>query len=445
MAFISKWKIFCIPEGKFYYVWDIDKPTFCPNNNDHSANSLSINSIFRVYKYKELNVYDSPIYLSGYNFYRCNTLFGDITVDLTSNKRKHRYIIIQKLSDRHEVTIGDKYKLYKDKETIKLYFDGNDWIKLEIDSYEGEIDRQLEPSLYNNYGDDNINISVFTMARDPTPDDDLSNGYFVGSRWLNKITNVEFILFDNTVNNAVWVNLNYKNIKSNFLDIINTTSLELNFDAIDNSILYFKDGTIKSSDKLQYQNNLLTLDADIDVKNNSIVNLSYPFNSTDAANKEYVDDMVATATGNIVTHKWNIACIRPTGTNGGYPVIESWENLHLNFIDGPNNDIILNNNVIKFTKGRYKVFIKASFHKTDSTAIRFYDLTDSKVVKKSNNYRILDGANVSIYLDIITDMDKECVLQYFVNDGDETGLGFPIGIYNENEQYVSILIQRSVV
>ena len=43
------------------------------------------------------------------------TLFGDITVDLTSNKRKHRCYNNSKLSDRHEVTIGDKYNYIKIK------------------------------------------------------------------------------------------------------------------------------------------------------------------------------------------------------------------------------------------------------------------------------------------------------------------------------------------
>ncbi len=447
MAFISKWKIFCIPEDKFYYVWDVDKPTSCPNSSEHSANALSINSIFRVYKYKSIDIYNSPAYLSGYNFYRCNSLFGDIIFDLTSNKKDYRYIIIQKLSNRNQVIIDEKFILHEDKETVKLYYNGTDWIKLDIDGYEGEVDRLLEPSFYNNYDDDELNFSVSIKTRDPVPSDDVSSGYYAGSRWLNKTSNVEFALFDNTKDNAVWVNINYNDVKSNFLDVVNTTTLELNFNALEDSILYFKDGTIKSSGKIQYKSdaNKLVLDTEVDVKNNHIINLAYPNNGKDAANRDYVDDVVAAAIGTIVTNKWNICCIMPTGTNGGQPVLETWANVHLNYIDGPNSDVTLNTDIIKFVKGRYKVFIKASFHKTEGTAIRFYDMTNSIVIKKSNSYRIIEGTNVSLYLDIITNSDIECALQYYVTEGDNTGLGFPLGISGEEEQYVTILVERSVI
>ena len=45
----------------------------------------------------------------------------------------------------------------------------------------------------------------YTAAADPTVNDDVSESYYPGSKWVNTTTDAIFFCTDNTVGNAVWV------------------------------------------------------------------------------------------------------------------------------------------------------------------------------------------------------------------------------------------------
>lgn len=47
--------------------------------------------------------------------------------------------------------------------------------------------------------------SLYTMAAvDPTALDDVDDGYRVGSRWINTVSDDEFVCLDNTAGIAIW-------------------------------------------------------------------------------------------------------------------------------------------------------------------------------------------------------------------------------------------------
>lgn len=46
--------------------------------------------------------------------------------------------------------------------------------------------------------------SRLSASTNPDVDDDATEGYEIGSRWINEVTGEEFVCFDNTIGNAVW-------------------------------------------------------------------------------------------------------------------------------------------------------------------------------------------------------------------------------------------------
>jgi len=452
MSFISKWSIYCLFEKKTYYVWDIDKPTKCPNNINDAVNTTSIYHIFRVHGYKVVTTLDSPVYLTGYNFYRCDTLNGNIFINLTTNKKNNRYLIIQKLSSVNSVNINNQFTLTNNLETIKLYYNNGIWTSISLDSYEGETDNQLEPSVYNNTTDDSkVNFSIISTTRNPNNNDDISNNYFIGSQWINTDNNINFTLVNNEAGNAKWVNNNYEEITSNFLTILDTTSLNLDYNGLENGILYFKNNTIKTNNNLLFDESLVQIKIPINLNGNKITNVALPTNNNDVTTKKYVDMLVASQATLSAIGIWDIFYKLPSGTNGGTPVSEAWFPLVLNNIICPvddtivdHNDVRLLNNRIMFQPGRYKIYINASFHNTDSTSLRLNNLTDGKILKRSNSHRILNNTNdININLEYETDHLIACEIQYWVyNKQKDTGLGFPIGIPNEDEIFVSVNIRK---
>ncbi len=445
MSIISKWKIYCNTEQKFYYVWNNNKINYCPNNSQHSINELAINHIFNVYKYKIITNLDSPMYLSSYNFYRCDTVNGNINFILNIGSYFTRYIIIQKLSDNYQLNINNQFILTKHLETIKLCYENQIWKQIPIESFEGEIDVQLEPSLYNNSNNSNNvdNFGILIKNSDPSSNNDISENLFPGSLWINTQKNVNFTMTNNQLGNAIWKNNNYETITSNFLTITDTTSLELNFNDIPNKLLAFQDNTIKSIDNLDYNQdlNILTINSQVNLNNNLITNLLTPVNNSDAATKGYVDQQI---NNQLQTKIWEIYRILPTATNGGTPILESWTTLELTNITGSTQDVTINANVITILPGTYDISITACFHKTNSTAIRLFNITNNTTIKKSNNYYVKDANNIHLNARIIISSITNYQIEYYVTNNDSnTGLGYPIGINNESEIYVNVVILQN--
>lgn len=52
-----------------------------------------------------------------------------------------------------------------------------------------------------------INVNLYTDTVDPTGGDDISQGFYVGSRWLNIDSRKEFVCLDNTEGNAIWITI----------------------------------------------------------------------------------------------------------------------------------------------------------------------------------------------------------------------------------------------
>jgi len=46
--------------------------------------------------------------------------------------------------------------------------------------------------------------SRLSASTNPDVDDDATEGYEIGSRWINEVTGEEYVCFDNTIGNAVW-------------------------------------------------------------------------------------------------------------------------------------------------------------------------------------------------------------------------------------------------
>ncbi len=97
---------------------------------------------------------------------------------------------------------------------------------------------------------DNIAVS------DPTVNDDSTDGYKVGSRWTNSSTSEVYILVDESSGAAVWKKITY-----------NDTTARLATDGSNN------------------------MAANLDMNSNKLVNVANPTNSTDGANKAYVDEI----------------------------------------------------------------------------------------------------------------------------------------------------------
>lgn len=50
----------------------------------------------------------------------------------------------------------------------------------------------------------NVRKSNFTATAAPTTTDDADSGWVVGSRWMNRATETEYVMTNNTVGAAVW-------------------------------------------------------------------------------------------------------------------------------------------------------------------------------------------------------------------------------------------------
>lgn len=82
MATITKYKIYCVTEAGWQYVWDTAPPTVCPNNAGHTVNSNSATELYSLYHVKNLADSATSYLLDGYNFFSCAPSTNGVTIQL---------------------------------------------------------------------------------------------------------------------------------------------------------------------------------------------------------------------------------------------------------------------------------------------------------------------------------------------------------------------------
>ena len=266
-GYINKYRIYCQTDGKWEYTWNTVTPTTCPTNSFHTIN---VNSIaVSNYMKDPINVDVATFTLRKSNFYRCNTLSSSITFNLTpAADNKDRIVFFQKITNMNTLIIDAystelingqlSYSMTVDKEVIKLYCDGTTWSFLSLADADGEISiidndaddygkgqlivsdetEKISISGVNNTFlkadntqttgflftyvtkadvglGDLINIkSIYNAIGPPTVNDDTTQGYSIGSRWIDLTNNKEYVATNVTTNAAIWIetsNNNYVN------------------------------------------------------------------------------------------------------------------------------------------------------------------------------------------------------------------------------------------
>lgn len=234
-TYIKKWEIFCNVEKKFKIVWDTVKPTTCPTNSAHAVNLSSIHYLVEVKNFKDVDQIESPYSVANINVYRCITSTGNIILNLPniSTIQECKVYIIQKIGASNTVNIvpyvgnGLGFTLNTDHQTIKLLVNktSNNWTMVDIATSVGEKNGLLEPqyksvvdtSITNNdatnvngvplfYNGDAVTLQLETfLNRAPTVTDDRTTKKYVGSRWIDTTTSVEYICTADEVGNANWI------------------------------------------------------------------------------------------------------------------------------------------------------------------------------------------------------------------------------------------------
>lgn len=224
MAFLNKWKIYCITEQQFNIVWNITKPTFCPKDTSHAVNLDSINSTTRVINYKNITTSLSPFFIKNFHVYRCICDTGDIFINLPDPNTlcANKIFIIIKVSSLFtihilpstNITIDNQssYMLLNELETIKIKInnENNNWELVELNTMDGENDLLLEPDIINTQ--DNESFQTNTIMDVEEDDNDVlhklsqrqQHQHQNGSRIFNIATNIEYILQkDNLLNTTL--------------------------------------------------------------------------------------------------------------------------------------------------------------------------------------------------------------------------------------------------
>ncbi len=451
MTDLYKWRIYCKTDSRFEYIWDTIKPTTCPVDNTHNVNLCSVADIVAVNRYRTVTNKNSPYKISGYNVYRCDTVNDDVVVKLSaaSGANKGRVIIIQKLSGYNLLTIypyGDdkidgeiKKSITRDRDIIKIESDGNDWKSLDTNSLTGELNEELEGVLYNGpFNEDNLVIHKdgdfrglklnLTAETDPTPNDDTSLCYSVGSRWINLVRDVEYVCVDSTAGQAVWkestcceFNINVDNTSisntGDVLHIINPPTSK--------GDIFTHNGTEQGVLSVGTDNHILTADS------------SEPY-GLKWVNISSLDCLQC----------WVFTDTKSSSTNGGTATSGAWFRRDVNTVEqtcGP--EVVLLDcecmSRIKFVPGKYSIFVTSSFCKTKGTRMRLYNVTDSVSLAASVNVWADAHSNCVLYTCVKFTKETIVELQYRCCQTQlHNGLGSALGFDSEPEKYTVIKILK---
>jgi len=160
MGKISKWRVYCVTEGDWRYVWQEDEPTACPVDAGHTVRPDSTSAVTTVSHAKRLKSDNSPYVVRKYNFFRCDTEHGDIELYLpaASGENQDRVIVVLKEHQSNNVTVraygselidgSSTAQLSALQERIKLVSDGDNWTSVPMETLvdDAKIDRLTRTS-----------------------------------------------------------------------------------------------------------------------------------------------------------------------------------------------------------------------------------------------------------------------------------------------------------
>jgi len=162
----------------------------------------------------------------------------------------------RKVSDGQPITCINNPNHIIDLISVVLLKDGNKLTKLKenLELYNVE-------NIKNNY----LATSI------PTNNDDSSNGYSIGSRWINVIINKEYVCVDASITNAIWIQTTNQEAINNINAINIGTGIGV-FKTINNNVLEFKKLRSINND-LNIVDNILENTIDLGIQNITATNI----------------------------------------------------------------------------------------------------------------------------------------------------------------------------
>ncbi len=146
---------------------------------------------------------------------------------------------------------------------------------------------------------------------------------------------------------------------------------------------------------------------------------------------------------------WILQDVKTTGTFGGTATGDgTWRKRDLNTVKiNGGTGVSLSSDQITLTSGTYHIVIRSTFYRTESSKIRFYNVTDTAAVEYSiNTYasdldRVAAIAMIDTYVSIGS--SKVYEIQYACdNTQTNDGLGIPNGISSVSEIYTVVNIKK---
>lgn len=153
---IRKWRVYCVTDNRWEFVWQVDAPTVCPIDADHTVRAQSISPLIKVNRVKSLTSNNSPYDADRHNFYVCDTSGGAITLNLSTaaGLNDGRVVYVLKTYASNTVTVaaagaeligGASTQVLSDAGALlKLVSSGADWTVLADDntSYDATVATQ---------------------------------------------------------------------------------------------------------------------------------------------------------------------------------------------------------------------------------------------------------------------------------------------------------------
>jgi hypothetical protein len=186
MATYPNYRVYCTTEKKYIYTYSLNSPTTCPTDSTH------VIDLSRVYEViSKINNFDAIVDPTINN----DNMQGYYSGSLWINRTKNNVFICLDSSLNNAI--------WKDITTD----DGQ--YKYNREQIDGHIDNLANPHQVTKIqlGLNNVlNLKYnFAAVSDPTNIDDIIVGYDIGSRWINTITDKEFVCVNNKEAGAQWV------------------------------------------------------------------------------------------------------------------------------------------------------------------------------------------------------------------------------------------------
>tara|TARA_R100000808_G_scaffold803_2_gene3943 strand:- start:143 stop:727 length:585 start_codon:yes stop_codon:yes gene_type:complete len=137
---------------------------------------------------------------------------------------------------------------------------------------------------------------------------------------------------------------------------------------------------------------------------------------------------------------------KSAGTGGGASTTGSWVTRVLNTeATDTGNHCTLSSNQFTLSAGTYEVIASAPFYKTNNTAMRLYNVTDSSTVLRSTSHYMDNSYGVSSICHIIgyftVAASKALEIQYQCGNAASAGLGQPLNL-GDTEVYTQVMLRK---